>query len=104
MNKHWWFRIIGVFGLQLCCMAVVQTEAAQVVQKFCEMDAEGKQLTQEAWRSMVQLFAATGASPARKIIVVKNFVVSPPEITGNKAELYAEYIYLGEIDRQTGRS
>jgi hypothetical protein len=75
----------------------------QVVGRFCEMDSQGKQLTTQGWHEMAALFSEPGTPPATKVIVVKDFVVSRPEIMGNRAELYVEYVYLGQIDSAVGR-
>ena len=102
MKRRWWLAGIGVLALLMCPVLLSQAPT-QVVERFCEMDAQGNQLTEDGWQKMKALFADPGPTAANKIIVVKDYVVSPPAISGNKAELYAEYIYLGEIDRQSGR-
>jgi len=84
-------------------MAVGQDSPRQVLEKFCEMDADGKQLTAEGWHQIAALF--TQARPAREkgIIVVKDFVVSRPAALGDKVELYVQYIYLGKLDESGPR-
>jgi hypothetical protein len=80
-----------------------QESPRQVLENFCEMDADGKQLTAEGWRQIAALF--TQARPAREkgIIVVKDFVVSNPAVLGDKVEFYVQYIYLGSLDESGPR-
>lgn len=82
-------------------MQVGQMSPTQVVQRYCEMDQQGKQLTEQGWTEMAALYSEPKPSRAAKVVVVKDFVVSRPEITGNRAELYAEYVYIGRIDSQS---
>lgn len=45
------------------------------------------------------LFVTPSGPHWDKITVVKDFVVSPPDLKGSKAVFYVEYIALGQIDR-----
>jgi len=68
------------------------------LERFCELDARGEQLSSDGWKKVAALFA-TPIGPRRdKLILVRDFVVSHPNFERGKAEFYVEYIELGQID------
>jgi hypothetical protein len=69
----------------------------EVVEQFCKLDSAGKQLTSEGWPEVAGLFVRPTTPRRGKIIVVKDFVVPEATVVGNRAELYVEYIYLGQL-------
>ncbi len=75
----------------------------EVLKQFCEMDAKGVRLTSQGWRKAAALFVRPEPPSPDKIIVIKDFVISPPKIEGNRAEFYVEYIYLGQLNRSAAR-
>jgi len=77
--------------------------ARDVLERFCDLDAQGKQLTPAGWRTVAALFATPGAPRRDEIIVVKDFVVSHPALEKGKAEFYVEYVQLGRIDPTQAR-
>jgi hypothetical protein len=75
-----------------------QTSPRDVLERFCELDAQGKQMSADGWQEITPLFSAPVAPLRSKIIVAKDFVVSKAALKGNRAEFYVEYIILGQID------
>src|SRR6267142_1519455 len=70
----------------------------EVLQTFCESDAQGKRLTLEGRKELAGLFTQPDSASQEQIIVVRDFVVSLPAITQDRAEFYVEYIYLAQLD------
>lgn len=75
-----------------------QIPPTQVVERFCQLDAEGKQLTPDGWREMMGLLAYPNPRRQQRIFVVKAFAVSEPVISGSNADVYVDYIKIGEIN------
>jgi hypothetical protein len=75
-----------------------QPSPRDILQRFCELDAAGKQLTSAGAQEIATLFVQPGSPQQDKVIVIRDFVVSQPSFTDKKAEFYVEYIYLGQID------
>jgi hypothetical protein len=76
-----------------------QLAPRDVLQRFCELDAKGKQLDDQGSREIAALFVRQGDHRPEKVVVIRDFVVSLPSSTDKKkAEFYVEYIYLGQID------
>jgi hypothetical protein len=75
-----------------------QASPRDVLQRFCELDANGKQLEDQGSGEIAALFIRQGDHRPEKIVVIRDFVVSQPSSTDKKAEFYVEYIYLGQID------
>jgi hypothetical protein len=74
-----------------------QDSPRDVLEQFCDLDAQGVQLTPDGWQKIAQLFVGPSVPRRGRIIVVKDFVVSRPELKTNRAEFYVEYVQLGEI-------
>ncbi len=96
------FAIRSLVALALLCSGPIpafsQQSPRDVLEQFCELDAQGKQLSVEGWNEIARLFV-TPTSPKRdRVIVVKDFVVSRPAMDKNKAGFYVEYVQLGRID------
>jgi hypothetical protein len=70
----------------------------EVLQTFCESDAQGKRLTPEGRKELAELFTQPDSASQGHIIIVRDFVVSPPALTQSRAEFYVEYIYLAQLD------
>ncbi len=78
---------------------VSQKSARETLMEFCNMDAEGRQLTAEGWQQLAAMFVQPSASrPDRAIIVSRDFVISDEKLAQNRADLYVEYQELGQID------
>ena len=66
--------------------------------QFCDKDSQGEQLSADAWRKISGMFDSPGTPHLDRISVVRDFVVSMPNLQGDKAEFYVEYIQVGTID------
>jgi hypothetical protein len=89
---------LAVVPLSAQCPAAPKRSPKEVVEQFCELDAAGKQLTSEGWPEVARLFARPTTPRRGKVIVVKDFVIPDAMVVGNKAELWVEYIYLGQLN------
>jgi len=79
--------------------AYSQTPSPRDVLKiFCNLDAQGEQLSPDGWRKAAALFVSPGAPRHDTIIVVRDFVVSTPALEKDRAAFYVEYVDLGRID------
>jgi hypothetical protein len=95
--------LIGVALAVVLSPKSAHADARTVLERFCELDAQGKQLTPEGWKDISALFVSPGSQQGRTILVIKDFVVSKPAIIGSKAEFYVEYVVLGKIDATSAR-
>ena len=101
-------KVLPVLGF-ISCFAVpaliqaTQADARSVLERFCEMDAEGKQLTEDGWKEVSAMFSSPGPQPQAQFLVIRDFVVSEPKVNGSKEEFYVEYVMLGRIDPQSAR-
>jgi hypothetical protein len=94
-------RVLVGIGLLVATSGSVLCQgpsARDVLERFCELDAQGEQLTPDGWKKIRALFVAPGAPQRDEIVVVKDFVVSLPAFEKATAEFYVEYIQLGRID------
>jgi len=73
-----------------------------VLERYCELDGDGKQLTADGWQEMAGFLLRPEPPNFKLIVVVKDFVVSDPIIEGDKAKFYVEYLYLGELYPRLG--
>jgi len=105
------FAVIGIFSAFTLAQATIRTETSMssspdspksILERYCELDAEGKQLSADGWDEMASFFASPSPPDLKLIIVTKDFVVSDALIQGNRAKLYVEYVYLGEIYPRLG--
>lgn len=94
---------LSLFYAGLASVALAQSSPRSVLQRFCELDAVGKQLNPEGRAEIAGRFVAPLTQNVRRIVVIKDFVVSLPNVIGRKAEFYVEYIELAEIDPVTAR-
>jgi hypothetical protein len=97
------FVAVGVVLTAMQPEAFSQPTPRDVLERFCELDALGGQLTPEGRRDIVALFVKPGAPRLDKIIIVRDFVVSHPAFEKNSAEFYVEYIQLGQISVSLAR-
>jgi hypothetical protein len=80
-----------------------QESPRQVLDTFCEMDAQGKELTAEGWREVRSIFTQPRATPDDRIIVIRDFVVSRPAPFKDGVTFYIEYVYVGQLDKKGPR-
>jgi hypothetical protein len=89
---------LALLGIAATTPASSQEAPREVLEQYCELDAQGEQLTPDGWKRVAPLFVAAAAPRWGRIIVIKDSVVSHPNLRGDKAEFYVEYIQLGQID------
>lgn len=70
----------------------------EVLQEFCELDLQGKQLTAKGRGEVARFFVKPEVPPLKDIVIVMDCVVSEPLIKGDKAEFYVEQLMLGQLD------
>jgi hypothetical protein len=93
------FGILLALGVvTLTASTLTEEPPRDVLQKFCELDAQGKQMTPSGWEEIAALFTQPKSARRDRIVVVRDFVVSRPALTIDRAEFYVEYIYLGQLD------
>jgi hypothetical protein len=100
MQPRFIFKALFVLGTigGIAASTSSQPSPRDVLERFCELDAAGKQLGTEGWQEIATLFVQPESPRSEKIIVIRDFVVSQPTLNDKKAEFYVEYIYLGQID------
>jgi hypothetical protein len=95
--------LLGVcsVGLTSASIAVPKTPT-RVVEEFCRLDADGRQLTPDGWRTISSLFVEPGTPHHGKVTIVKDCAVSDARIAdGDKADVYAEYLALAILNPET---
>jgi len=106
MNRSSPLRILAAFALVIGIDGSARCQiptARDVVERFCELDSQGEQLTPGGWEKVADLFVTPGTPQRKMAVMVKDFVVSRPVFEGGKARFYSEYIVLGRIDLSQGR-
>jgi len=106
MRRLLGFRLFAGIGLLVAAEASGLSQGPSprdVLERFCELDAQAEQLSPGGWQKLAALFSAPGAPRLDTIIVVRDFVVSRPAFERDKARFYAEYIQLGRIDPSQAR-
>ena len=101
MHRFLVMRVLVGVGLQAVTgvSAYSQTPSPrEVLKHFCDIDAQGEQLSPDGRKKVAALFVSPGAPRRTTIIVVRDFVVSLPALEGDGAEFYVEYVELGRID------
>lgn len=101
MHRAFIVRVLAGVGLLIPTgrsMLSQEPSARDVLERFCELDAQGEQLTPDGWQKVAALFVTPGAPRRDRVIVVRDFVVSRPALEKGRAEFYVEYIELGRID------
>jgi hypothetical protein len=77
--------------------------AKDILARFCDLDAQGGQLSPEGWEKMAALFVTPGAPRREKILVVKDFAISDPAFDARRAQFYVEYLEVGQIESASAR-
>jgi len=89
----------AVFATKAQTPVVQQNSLEEILERFCKMDAEGKQLAPEGRSEMaVLLFGQKPPAENREITVVKDYVVRAPEIRGDTAQIAVDYNVWGRLD------
>jgi hypothetical protein len=87
--------LLGALSAQLLAQA---PSSRDILERFCQLDAEGEQLNTGGCERVAALFVVPGPPRHESIVVVKDFVVSRPVVEKDGDEFYVEYIQLGRID------
>lgn len=85
----------------LCAQAAPVAEGSpeQVVQNFCVMDAEGKQLNAQGEKEIASLLAGQKLwAPYPEITIIKDYVVNQPDGRGDAAQVTVGYNVWGRVD------
>jgi hypothetical protein len=92
---------IAVFTVLLSVASVNASaqEPMLVVQRFVQMDVEGKRLSADGWREADQLFTHHSTPPQEKriIVIAKHYKVSESTLPAN-AGYYLGYWQIGRLD------
>ncbi len=70
----------------------------QVVEKFCTMDSQGRQLSPEGLAEMTPLFLRSTTPNRTTIYVVRDYVISNALVRGHAADIFVEYTVIGKVD------
>ncbi len=100
-NRFLSIRSIVAVGLAVatCGSASSQPPSPRsVLVKFCEIDTQGELLSPNGWHKAAALFLTPGEPKRDKVIVIRDYVVSHSAVENDEAELYVEYVQLGQID------
>lgn len=73
-----------------------------VLERFCTLDANGKQLNGDEKGKINRLFIQPDDSPAEKAIVIKDLVILNSSTLNDTTEFDVEYVYLGQLDLLSG--
>ena len=107
MTTNRWFAGlcfgIALFVVVAQAMLSQDSSARDLLVRFCQLDAQGEQLSPEGWEKVAALFTMPGAPRRGRITVVRDFVVSNPAVDHGKAQFYVEYIELGRVDVSSAR-
>lgn len=96
---------LTMLGLGHLPLTTARPEAnpRDVLERFCELDAQGKRFSPEGRQELAPLFSEPVKEHFDQLIVVRDFVVSKPAIDNRRVEFYVEYITLGRIDPSLAR-
>jgi hypothetical protein len=105
------FRAIACIGLLIATTNDLfsQDAAKTVVERFCNLDAKGEQLTAGGWQKVAALFVNPGVPRRDWAMVVKDFEVIPAPERSRRARkkgavsFYVEYTPVGMIDSSEAR-
>lgn len=75
-----------------------QRSPRQLLEEFCELDLQGKQLTPKGRQEVAQFFVKPQSPSLKHIMIARDCVVSEPAMNGNKADFYVEQLVLGQLD------
>jgi hypothetical protein len=95
--------MLSLMSVLTCLPSSGQESPREVLDEFCQMDAQGMQLTREGLRRVNALFTEPRESLPKRSVVVRDFVVSRPAVEGSKARFFVEYVYLGQLDEEGPR-
>jgi hypothetical protein len=97
------FACMGLLLVTIGSLFSQAPSAKDILARFCELDAQGGQLSPEGLEKAAALFVTPGAPRREKILVVKDFVISDPVFDNRRAQFYVEYFEVGRIDPSSAR-
>jgi hypothetical protein len=74
-----------------------------VLEHFCELDANGAQIDEGRRSELAGLFTQSAASAPEDAIVIKDFVILGSTKVAGEIDFEVEYIYLGRLNVATAR-
>ena len=103
------FKTMRTALISLFCIIFVAMSPAQVggigqgsprrvVDRFCELDASGKQLSSDGHKDMAPLFLDLRTRQNPEITLIKDYSFREPDARNDAAELAVEYRVFGRID------
>jgi hypothetical protein len=103
-NRSPVIRMLVGYGLLATNYVALSQEpgAEDIVMRFCQLDAQGEQLTPNGWHKMETLFATPVVPRPDKIMVIKDFVVSHGFPEKDKVGFVVDYTPVGSIDLSEG--
>lgn len=114
VSVHRLFIVMAIVGIGIVVAAMVpalpqEASARDVLLRFCDLDAQGEQLTADGWQKVAALFTTPGTPRRERIMVARDFVVSPGSEQGRSTlgermvGFHVEYTLLGLIDSSQAR-
>lgn len=70
----------------------------EVVQKFCQLDADGMRLRGDTWRKSVLPLVTQVEEAGDMIFVIESFKVGKATLNGDKATVPVDYVTIGSTD------
>jgi hypothetical protein len=101
MHRALTIRALAAIGLLAATRGTVLSQtpsAGDVFARFCKLDAQGGQLTDEGWQKIAALFVNPGKPRRDRIIVTDGGGPLGPTPEGGKIAVGREYIHFGHID------
>lgn len=69
-----------------------------IVQKFCQLDADGMRLRGDTWRQRVLPLVTWTEEAGDMIFIIESFKVSKATVNGDKATVPVDYVTIGSTD------
>ena len=95
----------GLIAASLCSAFLLHTQSPpadssprQVVAQFCELDSEGMRFDPAGALRMAKLLLERSIVKKTPIIIIRDYSISKAKIAEDKADLFVEYVVLGQID------
>jgi hypothetical protein len=101
MYRAFTIRTLTAIGLLAATRGPVLSQtpsAGEVFARFCKLDAQGAQLTDDGWQKIAALFVNPGKPRRDRITVTDGGGPLRPTREGAKIAVGREYIHFGQID------
>jgi hypothetical protein len=70
----------------------------EVVQKFCQLDADGMRLSGDTWRQRILPLVTWTEEAGGMIFVIDSYKVGKAKVNGDKATVPVDYVTIGSTD------